>query len=67
MDIVEFAEKIMGAELKDWQRVHIKTLYDHHKDGYVRIVMPKNVGSHQVYIYMNQKGLIANGSQNHSK
>ena len=66
MDIVEFAEKFMNVELKDWQKDHIRVLYDKYsKDGEIRIVMPKNAGRHQVYIYMNQiKELISNGATN---
>ena len=62
MDIVEFAERFMNVKLPDWQKTHIKTLYEKYKDTDVRIVMPKNAGRHQVYIYMNQKELIFNGT-----
>ena len=63
MDIVEFAEKFMDVELKEWQKEHLKVLYEKYsKDGDIRIVMPKNAGRTHVYIYMDQlKELIPNG------
>lgn len=65
MDIVTFAESFMNVELKDWQKEHIRALYDKYsKDGNVRIVMPKNAGRQQVYIYMNSKELILNDTPN---
>lgn len=66
MDIVEFAEKFMGVELLGWQKDHIRFLYDKYQsDGVIRIVMPKNAGRHQVYIYMNSiKELMSNGKTN---
>lgn len=68
MDIVEFAEKFMGVELLDWQKDHIRVLYDKYRDNDVRIVMPKNAGRHQVYVYMKPiKELIANGTPHDSK
>lgn len=53
MDIVEFAEKFMGVELMEWQKIHLRTLDRLGKDADVRIVMPRHVGRRQVYIYMN--------------
>ena len=68
MDIVDFAEKFMDVELKEWQKKHIRTLYDkYHADGDIRIVMPRKAGRYQVYIYMNQRELSLNGSTNDSK
>lgn len=62
MDIVEFAEKFMNVELQDWQKDHIRLLYEKYQNNDIRIVMPKNAGRHEVYIYMNQmKGLIQHG------
>ena len=67
MDIIEFAEKFMNVELKDWQKEHIRVLYDMRRDSNIRIVMPRHAGEHQVYIYMNQKELIPNGAANDCK
>lgn len=69
MDIADFAEKFMDVKLKDWQKNHLRLLYEKYQsDGDIRIVMPKNAGSHQMYIYMNSiKELIPNGSTNNSK
>ena len=53
MDIIEFAEKFMDVELKDWQKKHLRVLDDLRKDADIRIVMPKSAGRKQVYIYMN--------------
>jgi hypothetical protein len=61
MDIVEFAERFIGVDLPEWQKKHIKTLYEMSTNEPIRIVMPKNAGRHQAYIYMNQKELILNG------
>lgn len=62
MDIADFAEKFMNVKLLDWQKEHIRTLYNKYQtDGDIRIVMPKNSGMRQVYFYMNQKELIPNG------
>ena len=67
MDIVDFAEKFMNLELKEWQKRHIRLLDRMRKDGRIYIVMPKNAGRSQVYIYMNQKELIPNGATNDCK
>lgn len=68
MDIVEFAERFMNVELMDWQKKHIRTLYDmYHSHGSIRIVMPKNAGRHQVYIYMKSMELIPNGTTDDCK
>lgn len=67
MDIVEFAERFFDIELKDWQKDHLRMLDKTRKDAGIRIVMPRHAGGSQMHIYMNQKELIANGSQNDSK
>lgn len=68
MDIAKFAEKFMNVELAEWQKDHIRVLYEKYQDGDIRIVMPKNAGRHQVYVYMNQtKELILNGPTNDRK
>ena len=67
MDIVEFAEKFMNIELQDWQKEHLRMLDKMRHDSKIRVVMPKNNGRHQVYIYMDQyKELMSNGTPNHS-
>lgn len=68
MDIVEFAESFMNVELKDWQKEHIRVLYDMRRDSNIRIVMPRHADEHQVYIYMyKNKELIPNGTANDCK
>lgn len=65
MDIVDFAEKFMNVELAEWQKEHIRVLYEKYQDGDIRIAMPKTAGKRQVYVYMNQtKELILNGTTN---
>jgi hypothetical protein len=39
MDIVEFAERFMNIELKDWQKRHIRTLYELSRDNKIYICM----------------------------
>ena len=63
MDIAEFVEKFMNVELKDWQKTHIRTLYERYQNDDIRIVMPRHAGERQVYIYM--KGLRPNGKTTH--
>lgn len=53
MDIVEFAEKFMNIELRDWQKKHLRVLDELRKDADIRIVMPKDAGRKQVYVYIN--------------
>lgn len=68
MDVVKFAEKFYGVELKDWQKDHLRLLDKMRKDDDIRIVFPRHRGSrHLMYIYMNAKELIPNGSTNDSK
>jgi hypothetical protein len=68
VDIVEFTEKFYGVELKDWQKDHLRLLDKVCKDDNIRIVFPRHLGRSQLmYIYMNTKELISNGSTNDSK
>ena len=64
MDIVGFAEKFTGIQLTDWQKRHLRFLYDLSRKGDVRIVMGKNG---QVFTYFKPKELILNGSTNDCK
>lgn len=66
MDIVDFAEKFMDVELADWQKDHIRLLYEKYQDCDIRIVMPKNAGRHQAFVYIAQiKELILNEPTTH--
>ena len=47
MDIVEFAEKFYDVKLTDWQKQHIRTLYELGKKADVRISMPRHNGRDQ--------------------
>lgn len=64
MDIVEFAEKFMNVELKEWQKKHIRFLEKLPRGA--KIVMGRRG---QVYIYVDQptKELIPNGQTNDSQ
>ena len=64
MDIVEFAEKFTGIQLTDWQKRHIRFLYDLSRRGDVRIVMGKDG---QIFTYFKAKELVLNGSTNDCK
>lgn len=68
MDIVEFVERFYDTKLPEWQKIHIKTLYEMGTDAKIRICMPKNSGRHQALIHLNNaKELLFNGTQNDSK
>ena len=65
MDVVEIAEKFYGAELPEWQKRYIRTLYEMRTDAKIYICMPPNAGRHQALIHINNvKELFANGTQN---
>lgn len=65
MDIVEFAESIADVKLTDWQKKHLRALYEMSKNGDIYITFPKNAGRSQMLVYMNQaKELILNGATN---
>lgn len=64
MDIVEFAEKICGAKLYDWQKSYMRFLHDLTREYDVKFVMGK---SGQVFTYIKQKGLNPNESTNACK
>lgn len=57
MDIVEFAEKYYGASLPDWQKTHLRKLYELSKDHDIRVVMRKG----RAYMYLNPKELTQDG------
>lgn len=38
MDVVEFAEKFFNVEIPEWQRNHIRTLYEVSRDNDIYIV-----------------------------
>ena len=64
MDVVDFAENICGAKLSEWQKQHLRFMYDLSRNHDVRIVMGKNG---QVFTYIKQKELAQNGSTNACK
>lgn len=64
MDIVEFVENICKINLMDWQKRHLRFLYDLSRKGDVKIVMGKDG---QVFTYFKAKELVLNGSTNDYK
>lgn len=65
MDIVEFAEKFMDVELRDWQKRQLRLLDEMRKDARICVIYHPFCGRHQAYIYMkNAKELISNGTTN---
>lgn len=62
MDIVEFAEKFYGASLPDWQKVHLRRVYELSKNHDIRVVMRKG----QAYTYLTPKELTQNGQTSDS-
>lgn len=62
MDVVEFAEKFLGTELKDWQKDHLRRLDSMRLRGPIRVIM-RYPG--EFYIYLDQdskRELIHNGT-----
>lgn len=57
MDIVEFAEQFYGATLPDWQKTHLRKVYELSKDHDIKVVMRKG----QAYTYLIPKELTQNG------
>lgn len=57
MDIIEFAEKFYGATLPDWQKTHLRKVYELSKNHHIRVVMRKG----QAYMYLTPKELTQNG------
>lgn len=62
MDIVEFAEKFYGATLPDWQKAHLRKLYELSKNYDIKVVMRKG----QAYMYLNPKEMTQNGQTSDS-
>lgn len=54
MDIVEYAERFYGAKLLDWQKEHLRKLYDISRDNKIYIAMGKGG---RVYTYLEPKTL----------
>lgn len=68
MDVVEFAERFYGADLPEWQKNHIRSLYEMGTDAKIHICMPPHAGRTQALIHVNNiKELLSNGTQNDSK
>ena len=64
MDVVDFVENICGIKLLNWQKTHLRFLYDLSSRGDVKIVMGKNG---QVFTYLKPKELVLDGTPNNCK
>lgn len=53
MDIAEFAEKIMNVEIPEWQKNHIRTLYELSRENDIYLVK----GRRGFYTYLKPKTL----------
>lgn len=54
MDIVEFAEKVIGTELHEWQKEYLQLLYKVSRDQPVYIIMRPHQGREVFYTYFKQ-------------
>lgn len=54
MDVVEYAEMICNTKIPDWQKEHLRKVFEVSKTNDIRIVM----GRHgKVYMYLTPKTL----------
>lgn len=61
MDVVEFAEALVGYNLPEWQKAFIRDVYKVYKDRKdVRIVMCPVNGRSEFYTYLKQNNLPIN-------
>ena len=54
MDIVEYAEKFYGMNLPDWQKDHLRRVYELSRDNDIQIIMGRYG---RVYTYLTPKTL----------
>lgn len=52
MDIAEFLERIGDTKLPEWQKEHIKMLYEVSKDKLIYISMNSHLGRNEFYTYL---------------
>lgn len=59
MDVVEYAEKIIGSELLEWQKAAVQDLYELCRDGNGKlyIVMRPFNGRNAFYTYLKENKL----------
>lgn len=65
MDIAEFLERFAGTELPEWQKEHIRLLYEISRDKPIYISMRRNA----FYTYLNKntlRELTQNGTTSNS-
>lgn len=59
MDVVEYAEKLVNAELPEWQKAALRDLYDLRKKDpkkFYIIMRPYN-GANALYTYLKENNL----------
>ena len=61
MDIVEYAEMLCDRELPEWQKNHLRTLYDLSRKGDIHIVMRPKQGFYTFMKSYTLKELTQNG------
>lgn len=61
MDVVEFAERFFDVEIPEWQRNHIRTLYEVSRDNDIYIV-PSRYGFRTYLKPKTLKELTRNGT-----
>ena len=59
MDVVEYAEKIIGSELPEWQKAALRDLHKIYKDsnGKTYLVMRPFNGRNAFYTYLKENNL----------
>lgn len=58
MDIVEYAETVLGLELLDYQKVFLRDLYEEYKNTKdIRIIMHPYIRQDYFYTYLMQHNL----------
>lgn len=58
MDIVEYAETVLGLELLDYQKVVLRDLYEEYKNAKdIRIIMCPYICRDYFYMYLMQHNL----------
>ena len=57
MDIADFLERFAGSKLPEWQKEHIRMLYEMSRDRPIYISMRPHQGRDAFYTYLKQNTL----------
>lgn len=66
VDIVEYAEKVIGVRLYDWQKKYLREIEKLPPQNNIRFVMDRG-GRMYIYTIPTKKELIHNGKTTHSE